>query len=129
MRRSSARRGQVEPIPALVAVAILGSALSAYAVAFGAALPAADHGSDRARPALDRATATLRVDGVVRPRRISRAAATLPATANVTVRAGGRAWHAGPVPPANASVASRPVPVRVASGRILPGRVRVEVWP
>lgn len=128
MRRSSARRGQVEPIPALAAVLVIGTALSAYAVAFGAA-PFLDHERDRARPALGQATAALRVEGVVRPGRVSRAAAGLPAPANVTVRAGGRAWHAGPTPPANASAASRPVPVQVAPGRVLPGRVRVEVWP
>jgi hypothetical protein len=128
MRRSSGRRGQVEPIAALAAVVVLGMALSTYAVAFEASIPNADHERDRARPALRQATATLRVDGVVDPGRVPRAAAGLPASANVTLRAVGEEWHAGPVPPADAHVASRPVPVRIAPGRVRPGRVRVEVW-
>lgn len=128
MSRSSARRGQVEPLAALAAVLAVGVALAGYAGALDAALPAGSD-RDRAEPMLDRAAATLRPDGVARPARLARAADPPRGyRANLTLTAAGHRWTVGPPVPGSANTVARRLPVRVAPGEVRRGRLRVGVW-
>lgn len=131
MSRSSARRAQVEPVPALVAVVVLCLAVSAFATVRADVLP----GTETDAPA--NAVLTEAVDAAtphgsvaVRPSTLD-VASVAPAgyEVTVTVTAGGREWTRGAEnPPPDAASASRQVPVRVAPGTIRPGTLRVEVW-
>jgi hypothetical protein len=131
MSRSSARKAQVEPVAALVAVAVLGLAVGAYATVRADVLP----GAERDAPAnavlaetVDAATtsgavavspSTLEVDSV----------APAGYEVSVTITAGDSEWTRGAEhPPPDAASDSRRVPVRVAPGQIRPGRVTVVVW-
>ncbi|MFD1634810.1 DUF7285 family protein [Haloplanus ruber] len=131
MSRSSGR-GQVEPTAALVVLLAVSSAVSAYAVALNGV--GAEHQADRALagPTLDRVTSVLVTGGVAAPTRTERAHRTGPDgyRLNVTVAAAGRRWYAGATPPRGATTdaAGRAMSVRLAPGRVRPGRVRVEVW-
>jgi hypothetical protein len=130
MSRSSAR-GQVEPVAALVCLLAVCVAVSTYATA----LAGAGYGTERdvATPTLDRVVDRLAVGGVAVPDRTERAQGVGPTgyRVNVTVAAAGERWHAGPTPPgrrADTDTAARTVGVRLAPGRVRPGRVHVEVW-
>lgn len=127
MRRSSARRAQVDPIPALVAVAVLAVAVGSAGLVFRSA---AVDGGDRnlAPPALDRALETVRSGGVARPRRLARVDAPAGYRLNVTLRAGPREWSTGPTPPETADAAAAPLAVRVDPTTVRAGRLRVVVW-
>jgi len=122
----SSDRAQAEPVVALVCVAVLCTALAGYATAYDHSLPTADR--DRGPPVLDAATDAVLVDAVARPDHIRDALDATSSAVNVTLIAGDRTWTAGPVPPAGADAASRPVPVRVAPGDVRFGRLRVIVW-
>jgi hypothetical protein len=132
MSRSSARdRGQVEPLAALVVLLAVCAAVSTYASALAGTGYVAER--DVAAPTLDRVVDGLAAGGVVDPDRRGRAQRTGPAgyRLNVTVAAAGRRWYAGPTPPgqeAGTDTAARSLGIRLAPGRIRPGRVRVEVW-
>jgi hypothetical protein len=130
MSRSSAR-GQVEPIAALVCLLAVCVAVATYATALAGAGYETDR--DVATPTLDRVVDRLAAGGVAVPGRTERARRAGPAgyRLNVTVAAAGERWHAGPRPPgrrADTDTATRTISVRLAPGRIRPGRVRVEVW-
>ncbi|AXG06504.1 hypothetical protein DU500_08760 [Haloplanus rubicundus] len=130
MSRSSAR-GQVEPIAALVCLLAVCAAVSTYATALAGAGYETER--DVATPTLDRVVDRLAAGGVAVPDRTERARRAGPAgyRLNVTVAAAGERWHAGPRPPgrrADTDTAGRTISVRLAPGRIRPGRVRVEVW-
>lgn len=133
MSRSSAR-GQVEPLAALAAVAVVGLALAGYAGVLSTAIPPSGERS-LADPALRRAldAPELRAGAAVNPYRL---AAVHPDVApdgyraNLTVRTTNRTWTAGPAPPtvADRDAASRAVPVRTGPATIRSGRLRVVVW-
>jgi hypothetical protein len=130
MSRSSAR-GQVEPTAALVVVLVVCAAVSTYAVALDGV--GGERERELASPTLDRVVDRLAVGGVADPRRRGRARRSGPTgyRLNLTLAAAGRRWYAGPSPPgrgADTDIAARSVGVRLAPGRIRPGRVRVEVW-
>ena len=130
MSRSSAR-GQVEPTAALVVVLAVCAAVSTYVVALNGV--GGETERELASPTLDRVVDRLAVGGVADPRRRERARRSGPAgyRLNVTLAAAGRRWYAGPSPPgggADTDIAARSVGIRLAPGRIRPGRVRVEVW-
>jgi hypothetical protein len=129
MSRSSARRAQVEPVPALVAVLVLSLALGAYASVRAGVLPAGSSGAP-AGPVLADAADAATPDGtaVVLPDRLTAAVTPAGYEASVTLEAAEEEWRAGPEPPDGAATASRRVPVRVAPDRVVPGRLRVEVW-
>ncbi|MFB6083113.1 MAG: hypothetical protein ABEJ94_02585 [Halorientalis sp.] len=129
MSRSSARRGQVEPLAAIVAVFALGVGLTIYAGAVGDALPDTEP-RNVARPALSAVEDAVESAGVVRPERLSRVGSAAPAgrRLNVTLTAGGRRWSRGPSPPDSARTASTGVSVALGSGRVRPGRLTVRVW-
>lgn len=133
MSRSSGR-GQIEPTAALVVLLAVCTAVSTYAAALGGA----GYQSDRevAEPTLDRVVDRLAAGGIADPSRRHRARRAGPAgyRLNVTVAAAGERWHAGAKPPTGADgrrdvdSAARSLGVRLAPGRVRPGRVRVEVW-
>ena len=128
MSRSSGR-AQVEPIAALVAVAVVSLALGLYAGVLDSALP---EQRDRHVPetALSAVEDCIAPAGVVRPGRLPGGPAAGPTgyETNVTVTADGQRWTAGPRPPATVGNASRRVSVRTAPARVVAGRLRVAVW-
>ncbi|MFB6105487.1 MAG: hypothetical protein ABEJ70_00800 [Halobacteriaceae archaeon] len=126
MSRSSGR-GQVEPLAALAALAVLGVTLSAWAGAFAAVRPDPPE-RDVAPATLQRSVERLRSNGSVRPGRLDLVDPPTGYRLNATLRAAGRRWSRGPTPPTDAGAAGRTVPVRVAATRVRPGRLRVVVW-
>lgn len=129
MSRWSGRRGQVEPLAALVAVLAVGAALALYADVLLAAEPSPT-GPGTADATLQRVATTVSDGAVALPARVPRAVDAGPAgrPVNVTLSAGDRTWTVGPTPPPDASNASRPASVRLRPGRVQPGRLRVVVW-
>ncbi|MFB6072325.1 MAG: hypothetical protein ABEJ88_05080 [Halobacterium sp.] len=131
MSRSSARRAQVEPLPALVGVLAVCLAVGAYAAVSAGVLSGSGGGPPADAVLADAVdAATPRGSSVVAPRTAT-TRGILPAgyEAAVTVTAGDREWTAGSSdPPPGAAAASTLAPVRVAPGRVRPGRVTVEVW-
>ena len=125
MSRSSGRERASMPVAALVAVAAVGLGLSLYAGALDASLVRSEPDTGTAATAADRAVAELARDGVALPDRLDRALAVLPADlrANLTLRADGRTWHAGPTPPADVRAGSAHASVAV-SVRVAPARRR-----
>lgn len=130
----TATRGQLEPVPALVAVFVVSAALVAYVGALDAAL--ARHRPDRnlAGRTLDAVSDHLRRGGAVRPERLSTVRRIAPEgrRLNATLAAAGRRWQAGkpvrdPTAPA-VERARRRVAVRIAPGRVRTGWLEVTVW-
>lgn len=130
MSRSSASertRGQVHPLPALVAVLALTLALTAYADVTHR-LPAPDEPTP-AEPALKRVEADATTGALVDPTAISPGAAALDGyRVNVTLRTAERRLTAGPTPPDDSASASSRVAVDTGE-RVNPGVLDVEVWP
>jgi hypothetical protein len=132
---STADRAAVEPLAALVAVAVVGLALGLYAGALDDAAPGESRGD--AEAALDRAERAVSVGGVVDPTRMRTVEAPGTATA-VELEADGERWLAAsgpnaPGPPSVRSpdavaIAERRVTVRVAPGRNVRGTLRAVVW-
>lgn len=130
MSRWSARRAQVEPLPALAAVLVVGLALGTYADALAAVEPSpSERGT--AAATLQRVTDEVTVDGAAVPGRLDHATAASPAghELNVTLAVDDRRWSAGPTPPPDAPDAERRTPVRTDRWSVDPGRLRVVVWP
>ncbi|MFB6270548.1 MAG: hypothetical protein ABEH83_11420 [Halobacterium sp.] len=130
MSRSSARRAQVEPLAAVVAVAVVCFAVGAYATVRADVLgpTTQDAPADQVlADAVDAATGAGSV--VVAPTKLDiEDVAPEGYTAAVTVTAGDREWTAGPSPPPDTATATKQVPVRVAPDTVRPGRLTVEVW-
>ena len=130
MPRWSGRRGQIEPLAAMVAVFAVGAGLTVYAGVLDGELPGQDR-QQVADPTADRLAAAIQDGGVVEPRRLSgRRSTAVPDgyTLNATLTAAATRWHVGPTPPARAQTASEQVSVRLAAGRVRPGRLTVRVW-
>jgi hypothetical protein len=133
MRRSSAREGQIEPLAALAAVAVVAAAVALYAGVFEASLPGQ---TDRnvAEDAADRVERSVTRGGVVRPSTVLFANRSRPEGyhQNVTVvvhRDGADSvLSVGPAAPETADVARRRVSVRDGPGRVEPGHLEVRVW-
>ncbi|GAA0662122.1 hypothetical protein ACFQDG_19545 [Natronoarchaeum mannanilyticum] len=126
-------RGAVLPIPALLAAAVVCLGLSLYATTLHERTP----GQERSviRPATADALEAASGSGIVEPARLDDALATIPGgyEANLTVRAEGERWSAGPAPPSEASAddpqtAIRVVTVRVGQGQFRPGEFEVVLW-
>lgn len=119
-------RGQVDPLPALVAVAALGVGLSLYAGAVSDAL------GETRQPHADRVLDTvhdrLAPDGVVRVPRLASAVDRRGVQVNATLTTRHRRWTAGPTPPSHAASARRQVSIQRGRARVRPGRLRVSVW-
>lgn len=130
MSRSSARRAQVEPVAAVVAVLALCLAIAAYGVVSAGVLPDSKS-SAPASQVLDAAADAASTEGsvVVSPSRLSADVAPVGYEAALRLSADDRTWTAGASdPPPEAASASRRVPVRVGPGDVVPGRLTVEVW-
>lgn len=129
VRRSSARSGQVEPVPALAAVAVVGLALALYAGGVERHVP---ESPDRtvAPSVADRVERALANGGVAHPTALPAAVERAPDgfRVNATLAAGGERWAVGPVPPATAETDQRRVSTRIGPGRVRPGRLEVRVW-
>jgi hypothetical protein len=132
MRRSSGKAA-TEPLAALVAVAVVCSAVSLYA----GLLPvpqSTDRKATVAERLLDRVYDRMAETGVVHPGRLGSA---VPSRAqgrwrvNISVESGTATWRRGPSPPAGAeglATVTRRVSVRQPLGGVRPGRLRVVVW-
>lgn len=125
------QRGQVEPVAALVALAMVGIALSLYAGALADAAP--DRDRDRAVLLFEQVQDDVVADGVAQPDRLAVPDAA-PADADVGVALVTREnrWRAGVVDtsrpfPETASVATGAVSVRVGPGQTRAGELRVVV--
>lgn len=122
-------RGQVEPVVALPALAVLCIGLSLYAVVLhGASVPT---DRDVAGPTLERVEDRLTAAGVGEPSRLPRVTGSGPdgLDLNVTLDAAGQRWAVGPAPPPTAGTARRSLGVRIAPGEVRAGTLRVAVWP
>jgi hypothetical protein len=124
---SSARRGQVEPLPALLAVAAFAIALSLY----GTSLEAVQLRPDPtvSDGAVEGTLATIAEGTVVYPGRLDRLDVGIdgPSHRSVVITAAGRTWRRGPRPPADAPSARRHVLVYTHNGTE-PGTLRVIEW-
>jgi len=129
MSHSSGRRGQVEPVPAVVALLVVGAGLGLYAGALDARLPSPTP-RDPSSVALDRVHERVADGRVLVPDRLDRAPAAAPAgwTLNATLLAAERRWAAGPSPPGDGRSSARAVGVVLAPGSVQPGRLEVTVW-
>lgn len=122
------RRGQAEPIAAIVAVLAIGVGLALYAGVAAEQRPERS-GSD-AEATMERLTAEAMDDGVLdaqaalEPDRYARPGEAV----NVTIQVGDGPRTAGPAPPADADAERRPITVRTDSGEQLPGVLILEVW-
>lgn len=127
MSRSSARRGQTEPLAALAAVLAVAIGVSVYA---GALPNTGEHPRRTAETTLTRVYEEASHAGVVSPDRFQAASLAGPAgyDVNATLSLTDVEVSRGPVPPADAANASRPVSVRVDDGSVRSGRLSVEVW-
>lgn len=123
---SSSGRAQAEPVVALVCVAVLCVALGGYAAASHAVLPSTDR--DHAPAVLAAVADELVRNAVADPGRLEPAAAASPLGVNATLTVGNETWQVGPVPPARADAASRPVAVRTRPGTVALGTLRVVAW-
>lgn len=120
---SSAGRGQVEPLPALVAVSAFVAALGLYAGAIPT-VPNADRPVEGLT--LSRTVEDATVGGVLDPARLDPEPPSGYRLA-IVVRANGRTWRRGPTPPADAASATTTVLVATDAGESV-GRIRVWVW-
>lgn len=129
--QSWSRRGQVEPLAALAAVFAVGVGLSLYVGVLDATLPELTPSRRMAVVAADRLLAESSAFGSVRPPLADPAAAAAPAghELNATLRSGGASWTAGSPRQSSADCVVRRVSVRVAPGRVRPGRLEVCTWP
>lgn len=129
MSSSSARRGQVEPLAAIVAVFAVCAGLGLYAGALDGALPERDEAS--AHPALHRAERAVTDGGVVAPQRLPAASNAVGSShrLNATLVTAEQRWTVGPTAPGTARNATARVSVRTAPGSVRPGRLTVRVWP
>ena len=128
MSRSSVREAQVEPLPALVAVAVVCLSVGAFAAVRADVLPAGVSDAPADTVLSDAVDAATTAGGVVAPERLDASVAPDGYAVNVTVTAGDREWTAGERLPPDAATASDIVSVRVATGRTRPGRLTVAVW-
>lgn len=90
---SSARRGQVEPLPALIALAVFALALSMYGTVLQGVPIGVSDGSSEAT--VSRVTATITEGVVVIPGRLDGLDGRVPPDTTVVVRADGRSWRWG----------------------------------
>jgi hypothetical protein len=139
---TSEGRAQVEPLAALVAAFAVGVALSAYAGVLSATVPSPDR--NLAEPTVEKAERAISEAGVAEPAALLDGLHAGPDGyhVNLTLDAAGQTWHAGPTPPSSADTAdvtdataadttdtaTATVSVRLAPGRIRPGRLQAEVW-
>ena len=119
---SSACRGQVEPLPALIALAAFALALSMYGTVFaGLDVTGSD---DVSEATITRVTDTISEGVVVRPNRLDQLEGRVPAGTAVVIRADGRTWRWGPAGGDGGETVTRQVLVQTSEGAV-PGTLRV----
>jgi hypothetical protein len=123
-------RGQVEPLAALAAVFAVAVGLALYAGALEVTLPRLFPDREVAPAAADRLVAEASSFGALDPPLSGAVDAAAPTgyELNATLRAANRTWSAGPPRPPTAECDRRDVGVRVAPGRVRPGRLEVCTW-
>ena len=124
-------KAQTEPLAALVAVFALGVGLSLYAGVLNATLPALVTEREMAPHAADRILAEASSFEAVRPPLAEATEAARPTgyRLNASLRTDADGWTAGPPRPETPECVDRRVAVRVAPGRVRPGRLEVCTWP
>ena len=90
---SSGRKGQVEPLPALLALAVFAIGLSLYGVTLDGLPVGSDPGVTDGT--MDVTVRTLSEGPVIVPERMDRLSEELPEDVTVLLRADGRTWHGG----------------------------------
>lgn len=120
---SLGRRGQVEPLPALVALSAFAIAISVFATTLQT-VPLTGP-TTVPEPTVSATLDTISEGTVVRPGRLEDLDGTVPEGTTVVVRANGRTWRWGP-DREPAATELRHVPVRTSNG-VEPGTVRVSV--
>jgi hypothetical protein len=127
---SSDGRGQVDPLPALVAVAVIGVALSLYASVLAGRPGGGGERGATAEVTLGAVCERICDGGRVAPDRLRDGLAAAPEgyRLRITLRADGTEWTVGPTPPDDTAVAERTVSVRLGPGETVPGRLAVVVW-
>ena len=123
-------RAQVEPLAALAAVFALGVGLALYAGVLEPTLPRLTPGREMAPTATDRFTSTASTFGAIAPPLADPVASATPTghELNATVRTANETWTAGPSTVDSGACDRRRVSIRVAPGRVRPGRLEVCVW-
>lgn len=120
---SSARRAQVEPLPALLALAVFAIGLSLYGGTLeGVTLPTDPEVSDAT---MTQTHGALSEGTVVVPDRMDTLDGALPTGTAVVLRADGQTWRWGPTLDDPEQTRSRHVLVRTERGEV-PGVLRVE---
>ncbi|MFW6004002.1 MAG: DUF7285 family protein [Halodesulfurarchaeum sp.] len=120
---SSARRGQVHPLPALLALGVFAIGLSLYGVTLeGVTLGTGPEVSDAT---MHTTYGALSEGTVVVPNRLETRAGDLPEGVAVTLRADGQTWVRGTPPDDPEQSRRRHVLVRTDAGEV-PGILRVE---
>lgn len=123
-------RAQASPTAALVAVAMVGIALSLYATVFAGVVPTAER--ELAEPTLSRVHDTVAPAGVLEPASLDAGLNVGPTgrELRIELRTDERLWSVG-APLSNVcaqtETASRQVPVRMAPGRVRVGWLRVVI--
>lgn len=127
---SCSGRAQVEPLAALAAVFAVGVGLALYAGVLDATLPGLTPDRAVAPTAADQVTTEASSFGAVDPPLSGAVDAATPTgyELNATLRAANRTWSGGPPSPPTAECERRNVGVRVAPGRVRPGRLEVCAW-
>lgn len=125
--RWSERRGQTEPLAALVAVLAVGVAVSLYA---GAVPDLRERPDGVAETTLSRVHQNVSSVGVVVPDRLAAAPELAPAgyRMNVSLSTTEFDYRYGPTAPPDGTSAGRRVGVGLENGTTVPGRLTVEVW-
>lgn len=120
-------RGQVYPLPALVAVIALTVAMTAYGGVSTSLRGPAD--PSPAIPALKQVEAQATTGAVLDPAAVDPSAAELDGyRVAVIIELAGERYAVGPSPPAHAHRAETTVAIGQADA-VRPGILRVEVWP
>ena len=120
---SSARRAQVEPLPALLALAVFAIGLSLYGVTLSDVTLGT--GPEITDATMAQARSTVSDGPVVVPDRLAALSGTLPSELTVTIRADGESWRWGPAVEDPSRTRMTHVLVRTDSGEV-PGVLRVE---
>lgn len=125
MSRSSGR-GQVEPLPALVAVVAICLAVSLHAGVLDDRIAALAHDRPPVDRTLDRVHDRLWNGSAADPDRL--AIPPIQGEANASLATATHRWTVGPTPPPDAARAARRTAVRLRPGVTQPARLRVVVW-
>ncbi len=122
----SSGRGQVEPLPALVAVVAVCAAVGLHAGVLDDRIAALAGDRPPVERTLDRVHDRLWNGTAADPDRLS--VPPVDGRVNVSLTTGSRRWTVGPAPPPDAPRAARRTSVRLRPGVAAPGRLRVVVW-